>query len=334
MPKQLLQLARIPAAAIALLAFAATPALGATANPWRHTRPLNIAHQGGEDEFPSNTMYAFKRALKGGADMLELDIGVTKDGQVVVRHDTTLDRTTNGTGTIASHTLAQIRKLDAAYWFSPTANHYSHDKPASAYPLRGIATGRRRPPKGYTADDFKVATLAQVLRTFPHTPTNVEIKGRTPAEDISEYLTNARALARELKGLKRRDVIVVSFKQPAVDLFHQLVPQLPVAPGIDGSADFLLSNKSPGDGVVAFQLPITYMFGGSLLNVTTKDNIARAHKAGYAWQNWFGDTDPDTPATWRNLISWCVDGVMTSRPLAFERTLRATPSPKACAQRP
>jgi len=332
--KHLLQLARIPAAAAALLALAATPALGATTNPWRHTRPLNIAHQGGEDEFPSNTMYAFKRALKGGADMLELDIGVTKDGQVVVRHDTTLDRTTSGTGTIASHTLAQIRKLDAAYWFSPTANHYGHDKPASAYPFRGIATGRRRPPKGYTADDFKVATLAQVLRTFPHTPTNVEIKGRTPTEDISEYLTNARALARELKGLRRRDVIVVSFKQPAVDLFHQLVPQLPVAPGIDGSADFLLSNKSPGDGVAAFQLPITYMFGGSLLTITTKDSVARAHKAGYAWQNWFGDTDPDTPATWRKLLSYCVDGVMTSRPLAFEKFLRATPSPKACAQRP
>jgi len=332
--KHLLQLARIPAAVVALLAFAASPALGAAANPWRHTRPLNIAHQGGEDEFPSNTMYAFKRALQGGADMLELDVGVTKDGQVVVRHDTTLDRTTNGTGTIASHTLAQIRKLDAAYWFSPGADHYSHDKPASAYPFRGIATGKRRPPKGFTADDFKVATLAQVLRTFPHTPTNVEIKGRTPAEDISEYLTNARALARLLKGVRRHDVIVVSFKQPAVGLFHQLVPQLPVAPGIDGSADFLLGNKSPGDGVAAFQLPITYMFGGSLLTVTTKDNVARAHKAGYAWQNWFGDTDPDTPATWRTLLSYCVDGVMTSRPIAFEKFLRETPSPKACAQRP
>ena len=324
--------AALVALTLSLLALAA-PA-GAVTNPWRHTRPLNIAHQGGEDEFPSNTMYAFKRALAGGADMLELDVGVTKDGQVVVRHDTTLDRTTNGTGTIASHTLAQIRKLDAGYWYSPTGDHYSHDKPASAYPYRGIATGKKRPPKGFTADDFKVPTLAEVLRAFPHTPTNVEIKGRTPAEDISEYLTNARALARELKGLRRRDVIVVSFKQQAVDLFHQLVPQLPLAPGIDGAANFLLSNKSPGDGVLVFQLPITYLFNGSMLDVTTAANVARAHAAGYAWQNWFGDTDPDTPATWRKLISWCVDGVMTSRPLAFESFLRRTPSPAACRKRP
>ena len=55
-------------------------------------RPLNIAHQGGEDEYPSNTMYAFRKALRAGADMLELDIGVTEDGKVVVMHDTTVRR--------------------------------------------------------------------------------------------------------------------------------------------------------------------------------------------------------------------------------------------------
>ena len=90
----------------------------AATNPWIEKTPLDIAHQGGEDEFPSNTMYAFKRSLQVGADMLELDVGVTKDGQVVVMHDTTVDRTTNGHGTVASYTLAQLRKLDAAYWFS------------------------------------------------------------------------------------------------------------------------------------------------------------------------------------------------------------------------
>src|SRR5881398_163241 len=102
---------------LALLVAFALPATAAAKNPWLKSRPLNIAHQGGEDEFPSNTMYAFKRALKAGADMLELDVGVTKDDQVVVMHDTTLDRVSSGTGTIASHTLEQIQKLDGAYWF-------------------------------------------------------------------------------------------------------------------------------------------------------------------------------------------------------------------------
>ena len=112
-------MSRITLALIAaVVALAAPAAASAATNPWLKQTPLNIAHQGGEDEFPSNTMYAFRRALAVGADMLELDVGVTKDGQVIVMHDTTLDRTTNGHGTIASQTLAQVRRLDAAYWFA------------------------------------------------------------------------------------------------------------------------------------------------------------------------------------------------------------------------
>ncbi|MEZ5121688.1 MAG: hypothetical protein R2736_08940 [Solirubrobacterales bacterium] len=82
---------------------------------------------------------------------------------------------------------------------------------------------------------------------------------------------------------------------------------------------------------MAFQLPITYVLNGTKLDVTTPGNVARAHAAGYAWHTWFGNDDADAPSTWRNLISWCVDGVMTARPRAFERTLRATPSPPSCA---
>jgi glycerophosphoryl diester phosphodiesterase len=86
-----------------------------------------MAHQGGEDEYPSNTMYAFRKARRAGADMLKLDIGVTKDGKVVVMHDTTVNGKTNGHGTVSSKTFRQIRRLDAAYWFAPRAvNHYSH----------------------------------------------------------------------------------------------------------------------------------------------------------------------------------------------------------------
>jgi glycerophosphoryl diester phosphodiesterase len=56
----------------------------AAGNKWVRAEPLLIAHQGGEDEFPSNTLYAYKQALRAGAQMLELDIGVSKDGHVVV----------------------------------------------------------------------------------------------------------------------------------------------------------------------------------------------------------------------------------------------------------
>jgi glycerophosphoryl diester phosphodiesterase len=321
-----MRIALLSAFIVALL----IPASAAAAdNPWLAKRVLNIAHQGGENEFPSNTLYAFKRSVKAGADMLELDVGVTKDGKVVVSHDTTLDRTTNGRGTIESHALRQIRKLDGAYWFSKGDDAYSHDRKRSAYKLRGIATGKRKPPKGYTRADFRVPTLQQVMQAFPRTPINIEIKGRTKAEEEAEYVQNAEVLAGLLKGTKRRDLIIASFQQPAIDRFHALAPAIGVAPGIGGAAAYLLQGGSPGDGVVAFQLPITYDVGDQTLSVTNAENVARAHRDGYAWHTWLSD-DGESPATWRQLIDWCVDGVMTAKPVAFEKVLRGHPAPEAC----
>ena len=221
----------------ALAAALILPAAAQAQNPWLAERVLNIAHQGGEDEFPSNTMYAFKRSVKAGADMLELDVGVTRDGKVVVSHDTTLDRTTNGRGTIESHTLKQIRRLDGAYWFSPGDDAYSHDRRRSAYKLRGIATGKRKPPKGYTRKDFRVPTLEEVLKAFPRTPINIEIKGRTQGRgDRPSTFATPRCSPPLLSKSKRRDLIVASFQQPAIDRFHELAPAIGLAPGVDGAA--------------------------------------------------------------------------------------------------
>jgi glycerophosphoryl diester phosphodiesterase len=315
------------------LALVAVPAVSAqAANRWiQQKAPLNIAHQGGEDEFPSNTMYAFRKALRVGADMLELDVGVTRDGKVVVMHDTTVDGKTNGHGTVASKTLKQIKRLDAAYWFAPRASeHYSHDLARRAYRFRGIATGHREPPKGFRAADFRVPTLSEVLKAFPRTPINIEIKGRTPDEATEEYVQNAETLAALLKSTKRRNLIVVSFQQDAVDRFHELVPRIDVAPGTKGAASWLLNGESPGPGVVAFQVPITFTTGGTVLEVTTKDNVARAHREGYAWQNWFSNEDRDAAGSWRNLIDMCVDGTMTSHPRAYERVLSMHRRPASC----
>jgi glycerophosphoryl diester phosphodiesterase len=307
----------------------ATPVGAATSNLWRQSQPWNIAHQGGEDEFPSNTIYAFKKALAAGANMLELDVGVTKDNQVIVMHDTSVDRTTNGHGLISTMTLKQIKKLDGSYWFHAGDNAYLHTLPASSYHFRGIATGKKKPPKGFKRSDFQVATLAQVLKEFPHTPTNVEIKGRTKVEADSEYLQNADVLAKLLKNVHRRDLIVVSFHQKAIDRFHALDPQIPLAPGIDGSAEFLAGN-SPGPGVVALQVPITYLYKGIELPITTKEHVEDAHRRGFAWQNWFSDQDVDGPANWNVLVNDCVDGVMTAAPVAFERFIKTHKRPADC----
>jgi len=315
-------------AAVFVLLDTASPA--AAANPWRTTKTWTIAHQGGEDEFPSNTMYAFKQSLKAGADMLELDVGVTKDNQVIVMHDTTVDRITNGTGLVSTLTLKQIRKLDGAYWFSGGASAYKHDLKASAYRFRGIATGKRKPPKGFKRSDFGVTTLKDVIKAFPKTPINIEIKGRTKTEAIPEYVQNAEVLGALLKSTMRRDLIVVSFKDEAVARFHELVPALDTSPGLNGSAGFLLAGTAPPAGSVALQLPVTYRLNGTLIEVASADFIAKAHAAGLAWHSWFGDEDADAPATWNLLTDRCVDGIMTARPKALIKTLKAHPRPASC----
>ncbi|MFL5847177.1 MAG: glycerophosphodiester phosphodiesterase family protein [Solirubrobacteraceae bacterium] len=315
-----------PLLAVVTLAAAASPATAA--NPWLGGPVLNIAHQGGEDQFPSNTLYAFKKAVKAGSDMLELDIGVTKDGKVVVLHDTTVDRVTNGTGTVISKTLKQIKKLDGAYWFSSSEGHYDHDKAKSAYKFRGIATGKRKPPKGFKATDFRIATLSEVMKAFPKTPINIEIKGRTKAETEDEYLANADVLAALLKGTTRTDLVVVSFKQKAVDRFHELVPAISVSPGVEGLAAWAFSNQSPGDGVETFDPPMTYQFGDTKIDTTAY--IQRAHDEGYAWHSWFSGDDVDGPSGWTTLVNLCADGIMTAHPSALEAFLKAHPRPATC----
>lgn len=293
----------------ALLALAlAAPA--AAQNPWLGNPVLNIAHQGGEDEQPSNTMYAFRKAVAAGADMLELDVHATADGQLIVMHDWTVDRTTDGTGYVTDLTLEQVRRLDAAHDFVR----------GRRYPLRGVRTGDRRPPRGFTRSDFRVPTLAEVMRRFPRTPINIEIKGRD--DDEAQFLRNAELLAALLDGTRRRDLIVVSFNQRAVDLFHELVPEVAVAPGIDGIARFLLSGQSPGDGVVALQIPITFESGGQTLQVTTPDSVLRAHRAGYAVHVWLSN-DEESPRVYDRLLNMCVDGIMAAAPRSLERRLRA-----------
>ena len=80
--------------------------------------PLIIAHRGFKARAPENTLVAFQAALDAGAKMIELDVTLTRDRQVVVIHDETLERTTNGMGEVRHHTLRQIKNLDAGSWFS------------------------------------------------------------------------------------------------------------------------------------------------------------------------------------------------------------------------
>ena len=82
------------------------------------SRPVVIAHRGDKAHTPENTLSAFKMAARNGADAIEFDVKLTADGQPIIMHDPTVDRTTNGKGKISQLTLAQVHALDAGTWFS------------------------------------------------------------------------------------------------------------------------------------------------------------------------------------------------------------------------
>ncbi|MPZ60081.1 MAG: glycerophosphodiester phosphodiesterase [Propionibacteriales bacterium] len=276
-----------------------------TANPWLDRRVMNMAHQGGEAEAPSNTLYAFKRAVELGADMIELDVHSTKDDKLVVIHDATVDRTTNGTGRVRDMTRKQVQALDAAYDFDPEGG----------YPFRGVRTRDVPPPEGYKADDFKIPTLREVFRAFRDVPINIEIKG-TADTDTQSFLHNAELLAEFLNRRDRTDVIVVSFEQLAVTYFHQLAPQIDTAPGTAGLAAYWALGIPPGFGTKALQVPIEYQG----VTVTTPEFVQRAHTDGFAVHVWLSSQE-ENEDVYNQLIDMCVDGIMAAYPTRLEKVL-------------
>ena len=78
---------------------------------------LNFGHRGFSGNYPENTLLAFSKAIEAGCDGIELDVHLTKDGEVVVIHDETVDRTTDGTGFVADYTLKELKSFDASFKF-------------------------------------------------------------------------------------------------------------------------------------------------------------------------------------------------------------------------
>ncbi len=294
-------------------------------NPWLERRGLNIAHQGGEIEAPSDTLYAFKTALPKGADVLEMDVHLTADNRIVVLHDETVDRTTNGTGSVEDMTLAHVKALDAAHWFVPDVGT-THSRPAEDYTLRGIATGAKPPPAGFGANDFTIPTLDEVLDAFPDTFINIELKPTVLQTGRLEL-----AVANLLRAKNRTDdVIVVSFLDHLLTIFKVLAPEVPTAPATGQVAAFWASSQGPLPGApnplhVALQVPID--FNG--LTVTTEDFVADAHRNNLAVHVW---TINDA-ATMRQLLAWGVDGIMTDRPTLLQSILDEQAAASTAARR-
>ncbi len=287
-----------------------------TDNAWLERRVLNIAHQGGEIEAPSNTLYALKTAKAKGAEVLELDVHATLDGELVVLHDATVDRTTDGEGRVDSLTLEQIRELDAAHWFVPDCGT-CHGKDATEYSLRGYATGDRPLPEEldeFSPSDFRIPTLREVFETFPDDLINIEIKNTAP--DTEPYEDLLAGLLYEFG--RTDDAIVVSFLDHAIERFKYFAPNVDTATATGETALFKLSSEGPLPGAPnpryqALQVPMEF----SGVTVVTEEFIADAHANGLAVHVW---TINDR-ATMEQLVEWGADGIMTDRPTLLEEVL-------------
>jgi glycerophosphoryl diester phosphodiesterase len=259
-------------------------------------RPQVFAHRGGAALRPENTIPAFDHGLSLGADGLELDVHLSRDGVVVVHHDTTLDRTTNGRGALAALTADELARLDAGYWFTPLGGPPSPagSSPATArqpalYPLRGLAGG--------------VPTLKEVLRRYPSAWIIIELKVNDPwlAQKAIDEVRAAGAIERVALG---------SFGTRVLRAARAYEPRILTGASREETRLALYRSwvrwpvrNPPND---AFQVPEQ----SGATRVVSPRFVRYAHEAGVAVQVWTVNDAADM----RRLLDWGVDGLITDRP--------------------
>lgn len=237
-----------------------------------------VAHRGGSGISPENTMAAFQSATETWwADMLEMDARLTRDGHVVVIHDATVDRTTNGTGLVANHTLAELRALDAGYRFRDASGQY---------PFRG---------RGVV-----VPTLEEVLVGCPDVWINVECKEPGVAAPLVALVSRLGAEQRVLVAAERE-----SSRRGA------RAHGGPWGASLEQGLVFWMLHRLPGGSPYtpkADILQVPEQWKG--LRVVTPRFVRDAHRLNLPVQVWTVDRVEDM----RRLISWGVDGIQTDRP--------------------
>jgi len=237
-----------------------------------------VAHRGGAALAPENTMVAFRAAVEvWWADMLEMDVRLTKDGQVVVFHDATVDRTTNGTGPVADLTLAEVRALDAGYQFRDEAGRHT-------FRARGVS----------------VPSMEEVLLAFPDVWINVECKEPEVAGPLAAVVTRLGAEQRVLVAAERERSRAGArgYRGPwGASLPQGLLFWL--LHGLPGGSPF-----TPGADIL--QVPERWKG----LRVVTPRFVRAAHRLNLPVQVWTVDRVDDM----RRLLEWGVDGIQTDRP--------------------
>ena len=246
------------------------------------SRPLVMAHRGGRGLWPENTLYAFEQAVALGVDVLEMDIHSTADGVLVVMHDDTVERTTDGTGPVHSLTLEQLKALDAGY-------NWSADD-GQTFPYRG---------QGIT-----VPTLEEVFAAFPATSMNIEIKQAEPSLAASFC-----QLIRDYGMVER--VLVASFDKEVSEEFRLACPEVATSASQNEVVVLFVLSKALLEGVYspaaqAVQVP---EYEGNL-HVLTPRFVAAAHSRNLEVHAWTINEVEDM----QRMVDLGVDGIITDYP--------------------
>ena len=244
--------------------------------------PRVIAHRGDSRNYPENTLPAFRSAVEMGIDVVETDIHITKDGVLVIWHDPTLERNTDGRGRIEDHTLAELRTYDAGYTFTPDGGR--------SYPFRG---------KG-----IRICTLAEALEACPGQRFNIDLKTRCP-EIVDEFVK----VIREHDACDR--VVGASFHLSNLRRLRKAAPEILTSITTAEVVPLLLRQKthtlpSSFSRKIIFQIPRR----ASFIKVVTPSFVRQMHERGAVVMVWTINDE----ASMRELFSMGVDSVMTDDP--------------------
>jgi len=257
--------------------------------------PLVFAHRGSSQAHPEHTLGAYLRAIDEGADGLECDVRLTRDGQLVCVHDRRMDRTSNGTGLISSFSLTELAEFDFASWH-PNWPEAGED-PVVA---RGLAEGdvltRILTPQRLLAAAEGAGRPLRMLIETKHPS-----KFRGDVEEKLVELLSAHGLERH-RDSSSLHVTVMSFSMLAVRRLRELVP------GLD--AVWLTEFATPG--LRSGQLPAGANIAGPGIRIIRANPgiVARLHARGYGVYVWTVNTAADVDL----MLDLGVDGIITDRP--------------------
>ena len=260
-------------------------------------RPLVFAHRGGADALPEHTLAAYLRALDEGADGVECDVRLSRDGHLVCVHDRRLDRTSNGTGRVSGKTLAELEELDYASW----------------HPASG--TGE------WQVDHVRLLTLERLLGALrAHgRPVRLLIETKHPSRYGAEVERRLVEMLRRY-GLAEPDpddliqVTVMSFAALALRRIRRLAPGIPTV--------YLLEILPPGVG--RGRLPFGARIAGPGIGlIRSRPHLVPALRAaGHQAYVWTVNDEPDLDL----VLAQRPDGIISDRPrFVLERLPDAPP---------